>query len=59
MRAAADVATRRNDHGLDPVAEGQRAAVILWTDDTPAGYARCRSSVQSPCGPRSPGSTGC
>jgi catechol 2,3-dioxygenase-like lactoylglutathione lyase family enzyme len=30
----------RHDHGLDPVAEGQRAAVILWTDDTPAGYAR-------------------
>lgn len=29
----------RDDHGLDPVAEGQRAAVILWTDDVPAGYA--------------------
>ncbi|MGD7789563.1 VOC family protein [Propionibacteriaceae bacterium Y1700] len=33
-------ASTRDDHGLDPVAEGQRAAVILWTDDTPAGYAR-------------------
>lgn len=30
----------RDDHGLDPVAHGQRAAVILWTDDTPAGYDR-------------------
>ena len=26
----------RDDHGLAPVVEGQRAAVILWTDDTPA-----------------------
>lgn len=33
-------ASTRDDHGLDPVAAGQRAAVILWTDDTPAGYAR-------------------
>ena len=30
----------REDHGLDPTADGQRAAVILWTDDVPAGYAR-------------------
>ena len=29
----------RDDHGLDPVVEGQRAAVILWTEDTPAAYA--------------------
>ncbi|MEU4589868.1 hypothetical protein [Micromonospora aurantiaca (nom. illeg.)] len=28
----------REDHGLDPVAEGQRVAVILWTDDTTAAY---------------------
>jgi catechol 2,3-dioxygenase-like lactoylglutathione lyase family enzyme len=33
----------RDDHGLDPVADGQRAAVILWTDDTPAGYARLQA----------------
>ena len=33
----------RNDHGLNPVAEGQRAAVILWTDDTPTGYARLQA----------------
>lgn len=32
----ASVASTRDDHGLDPVPEGQRAAVILWTDDTPA-----------------------
>lgn len=30
----------RKDHGLSPVADGQRAAVILWTDDVPAGYDR-------------------
>lgn len=30
----------RDDHGLDPVTDGQRAAVILWTDDVPAGYER-------------------
>lgn len=30
--------TTRIDHGLDPVATGQRAAVILWTTDTPTAY---------------------
>ena len=30
------VASTRDDHGLDPVAEGQRVAVILWTDDSSA-----------------------
>ncbi len=35
----ASVASTRKDHGLDPVSEGQRAAVILWTDDTPAAFA--------------------
>ncbi|MCZ7474130.1 MULTISPECIES: VOC family protein [unclassified Micromonospora] len=34
----ASVASTREDHGLDPVAEGQRVAVILWTDDTTAAY---------------------
>jgi catechol 2,3-dioxygenase-like lactoylglutathione lyase family enzyme len=34
----ASVASTRDDHGLDPIAEGQRAAVILWTDDTTAAY---------------------
>ena len=29
----ASIESTRDDHGLDPVAEGQRAAVILWTDD--------------------------
>ncbi len=36
---AAETSTRA-DHGLDPVAAGQRATVVLWTDDTPGGYAR-------------------
>ena len=35
----ASVASTREDHGLDPIAQGQRAAVILWTDDTTAAYA--------------------
>lgn len=34
----ASVASTRTDHGLDPVPRGQRAAVILWTDDTAAAY---------------------
>ena len=34
----ASVSSTRDDHGLDPVASGQRAAVILWTDDTAAAY---------------------
>ena len=36
----ASVASTRDDHGLDPIGEGQRAAVILWTDDTAAAYAK-------------------
>jgi glyoxylase I family protein len=35
----ASVASTRDDHGLAPVPEGQRAAVILWTNDTPAAFA--------------------
>jgi glyoxylase I family protein len=34
----ASVASTRDDHGLDPIPEGQRAAVILWTDDTASAY---------------------
>ncbi|MFI7302913.1 VOC family protein [Micromonospora aurantiaca] len=34
----ASVASTREDHGLDPVADGQRVAVVLWTDDTTAAY---------------------
>lgn len=30
----------RDDHYLDPVADGQRAAVIIWTDDVAAAYAQ-------------------
>jgi glyoxylase I family protein len=36
----ASVASTRDDHGLEPIGHGQRAAVILWTDDTEATYAR-------------------
>jgi glyoxylase I family protein len=34
----ASVDSVRDDHGLDPVAHGQRAAVILWTDDVDAAF---------------------
>ena len=40
----ASVASTRDDHGLDPVPEGQRAAVILWTDDTAAAFAELTAS---------------
>lgn len=35
----ASVASTRDDHGLEPIPEGQRAAVILWTHDTAEAYA--------------------
>ncbi|WP_422740801.1 VOC family protein [Micromonospora sp. WMMD729] len=35
----ASVTSTREDHGLEPVPQGQRAAVILWTDDTAGAYA--------------------
>lgn len=34
----ATVTSARDDHGLDPAAEGQRAVVVLWTDDTASAY---------------------
>ena len=33
------VASSRDDHGLNPATEGQRAVVVLWTDDTASAYA--------------------
>ena len=36
----ASTASTRDDHGLDPVPTGQRAAVTLWTDDTAVAYAK-------------------
>ncbi|MDQ7879688.1 VOC family protein [Microbacterium sp. QXD-8] len=44
----------RGDHGLDPVVEGQRAAVVLWTDDTPAGYAHLIGLGATPVKPPEP-----
>jgi catechol 2,3-dioxygenase-like lactoylglutathione lyase family enzyme len=34
----ASAASAREDHGLDPVTEGQRGTVTLWTDDTATAY---------------------
>jgi catechol 2,3-dioxygenase-like lactoylglutathione lyase family enzyme len=35
----ASVDSTRDDHGLDPVATGQRAAVVLWTEDVRSAHA--------------------
>lgn len=35
----ASAASTRDDHGLDPVASGQRAALVLWTGDVRAAHA--------------------
>jgi catechol 2,3-dioxygenase-like lactoylglutathione lyase family enzyme len=40
----ASASSTRDDHGLEPVAEGQRAAVVLWTDDTAAAFAELTAS---------------
>lgn len=34
----ASAASTRDDHGLDPVDEGQRAAVVIWSDDVRGAY---------------------
>jgi catechol 2,3-dioxygenase-like lactoylglutathione lyase family enzyme len=36
----ASIDSSRDDHGLEPVKSGHRAAVILWTDDTETAYRR-------------------
>ena len=46
----------RQDHGLTPVVSGQRAAVILWTDDTPSAFARLVDLGALPCMVPAPGS---
>ncbi|KSU67133.1 VOC family protein [Arthrobacter sp. NIO-1057] len=44
----------REDHGLDPIADGQRAAVILWTDDVTSGYEMLISLGATPIKPPEP-----
>jgi catechol 2,3-dioxygenase-like lactoylglutathione lyase family enzyme len=44
---ASEVSTRE-DHGLDPVVDGQRAAVILWTEDTHEAYSRLQEVGATP-----------
>ncbi|WP_092014883.1 VOC family protein [Brevibacterium siliguriense] len=44
----------RDDHGLEPVADGQHAAVILWTDDVSAGYERLIELGARPVKPPEP-----
>lgn len=35
----ASISSSRSDHGLEPAEKGQRATVVLWTDDTVAAYS--------------------
>lgn len=44
----------REDHGLEPIADGQRAAVILWTDDVISGYEMLISLGATPVKPPEP-----
>ncbi|MEK8109576.1 VOC family protein [Micromonospora sp. M12] len=55
----ASVASTRADHGLDPVPQGQRAAVILWTDDTAGAYADLTANGAPPWPRRIGGSITC
>jgi glyoxylase I family protein len=55
----ASVASTREDHGLDPVPKGQRAAVILWTDDAAAASRRSRRTESPAWWPRMSGLGGC
>lgn len=50
----AGAASVRDDHGLEPVVAGQRAAVILWTDDVPAAYERLQEWGATPVKAPSP-----
>lgn len=50
----ASEASTRNDHGLDPVVHGERAAVILWTEDTSRAYSRLRDVGATPVKPPEP-----
>ncbi|MGH3654334.1 hypothetical protein [Glutamicibacter sp.] len=44
----------REDQGLNSIAAGQRAAVIRWTDDVPAGYRRLIGPGATPVKTNSP-----
>lgn len=50
----ASEASTRDDHGLAPVVAGQRAAVILWTDDVSAAYERLEELGATPVKAPSP-----
>jgi catechol 2,3-dioxygenase-like lactoylglutathione lyase family enzyme len=50
----ASEASTRDDHGLAPVVTGQRAAVILWTDDVSAAYERLQELGATPVKAPSP-----
>ena len=50
----ASVDSLHDDHGLDPVEDGQPAAVVLWTDDTRRAYAELVARGAPPLAPPSP-----
>lgn len=43
----------REDHGMEPVVRGQRAAVILWTDDSDLAYEHLQRLGATPVKPPS------
>jgi catechol 2,3-dioxygenase-like lactoylglutathione lyase family enzyme len=50
----ATASSAREDHGLDPAGDSQRATVVLWSDDAPAGYARLVELGATPIKPPAP-----
>jgi catechol 2,3-dioxygenase-like lactoylglutathione lyase family enzyme len=50
----ASIDSTRDDHGLDPVGSGQRAAVILWTDDVEAAFEQVTAAGATPLHPPAP-----
>ena len=44
----ATVASTREDHGVDAEAAGQRASVVLWTDDVPSALEELVAAGATP-----------
>jgi catechol 2,3-dioxygenase-like lactoylglutathione lyase family enzyme len=50
----ASESSTRDDHGLEPVVAGQRAAVVLWCDDVEAAFRRLQDAGARPVHPPAP-----
>jgi hypothetical protein len=55
----ASVTSTREDRGLRPIPEGQRAAVILWTHDTEQAYTSSPRMVSMGSNRSTSGLAGC